>query len=150
MASLLLLHTLSPALQLRSAAGVAADAYLWAQSMVVSGLHFAGIVKPNPAVKQEHDSAAAAAVSAGNTAGDAMSATAQTAAAALTDPSVLKDAVEQVAENIANVKMVSGACGMGDWLAVIRGGGACCCYEPVRFEGRCGARGRKHGQRENG
>jgi hypothetical protein len=70
--------------------------------MVVSGLHFAGIVKPNPAVKQEHDAAAGA----GNTAGEAMAATAQTARAAVTDPSVLKDAVEQVAENIANVKMV--------------------------------------------
>ena len=34
---------------------MAADAYLWAQSWVVSGLHFAGIVKPNPAVKAEAD-----------------------------------------------------------------------------------------------
>jgi hypothetical protein len=70
--------------------------------MVVSGLHFAGIIKPNPAVKQEHDAAAGA----GNTAGEVMAATAQTARAAATDPSVLTSAVEQVAEQMATVKTV--------------------------------------------
>lgn len=82
---------------------MAADAYLWAQSWVVSGLHFAGIVKPNPAVKAE----AAAAGPSANTTSKAVAATAETARAAVTDPSVLKDAVEQVAQNVANVAKVS-------------------------------------------
>lgn len=93
-------------MQLRTLTARAADAYLWAQSWVVSGLHFAGIVKPNPAVKQDVVAAAAAGAS-GNTAAEAMSATAETARAAMTDPSVLKDAVEQVAENVAAVAKVS-------------------------------------------
>lgn len=82
---------------------MAADAYLWAQNWVVSGLHFAGIVKPNPAVKAE----AAAAGPSANTAGEAVAATTETVRAAVTDPSVLKDAVEKVAQNVANVAAVS-------------------------------------------
>jgi hypothetical protein len=89
---------------------MAADAYLWAQSWVVSGLHFAGLVKPNPAVKAE----AAAAGPSGNTAGNAAAATAETARAAVTDPSVLKDAVEQVAANVSNVAQVMSYC-RGVW-----------------------------------
>lgn len=88
-------------LQARTLAAAAADAYLWAQSWVVSGLHFAGIVKPNPAVKQEQQQAGAS-----HSAGEAVAATAQTARAAVLDPSVISGAVEQVAENIANVAKV--------------------------------------------
>lgn len=78
--------------------GVAADTYLWAQSWVVSGLHFAGLVKPNPAAQEQQ--------TAGSTAGEAVAATAATARAAVMDPSVLKEAVESVAENMANVAKV--------------------------------------------
>lgn len=89
-------------MQARTLAGAAADAYLWAQSWVVSGLHFAGLVKPNPAVKQEQAQAGAS-----HSAGEAMAATAETARAAVNDPSVIKQAVEGVAENMANVAKVS-------------------------------------------
>lgn len=94
------------ALQARTLAGAAADAYLWAQSWVVSGLHFAGLVKPNPAVKQEQQQAGGAS----HSAGEAVAATAQTARAAVHDPSVIKQAVEGVAENMANVAKVGRRC----------------------------------------
>jgi hypothetical protein len=69
--------------------------------MVVSGLHFAGIVKPNPAAKEQpgHSS----------TAGQAAAATAETARAAVSDPSVIKEAVEGVADKMKDVAMVSTA-----------------------------------------
>lgn len=88
-------------------AGMAADGYLKAQSWVVSGLHFAGLVKPNAAVKEQQQQQKAAAAGKRSTAGEALNATAATARAAMTDPSVLKDAVEGVAENMANVAKVS-------------------------------------------
>lgn len=89
------------ALQLRSVTAVAADAYLWAQSMVVSGLHFAGIIKPNPAAKEQQGAGSS------GTAGEAVAATAETARAAVTDPSVIKEAVEGVTDKMKGVAMVS-------------------------------------------
>jgi hypothetical protein len=68
--------------------------------MVISGLHFAGIVKPNPAAKQQQGEAQS------GTAGQAVAATAETARAAVSDPSVIKEAVGGVADKMKEVAMV--------------------------------------------
>lgn len=102
-------------LQLRSLTGVAADAYLWAQSLVVSGLHFAGIVKPNPEAQKSTGAAGQQACEGGSSssnsyggasAGEAAAATAETAKAAMHDPSVIKTAIEGVAQNMAQAAKV--------------------------------------------